>query len=92
MRLLTFTLNHSEPLIGIRTQDKILNLKEAAKIAGETGMPHSMKALLAGGPEGMARVRTLNSKALNDVPHYQSAWLNKADISYLPPIVDADKF
>ena len=63
MRLLTFTLNHSEPLIGVRTNEKILNLKEAAKIAGEIGMPSNMKALLAAGPEGMARVRNLNSKA-----------------------------
>jgi hypothetical protein len=44
MRLLTFTLNHSEPLIGIRTNEKILNLKEAAKIAGEIGLPLALRA------------------------------------------------
>ena len=92
MRLLTFTHNNSEPLIGVRTQEKILNLKEAAKIAGEVGIPSSMKILLASGPEGMARVRNLNSKALNDATQFRSAWLDKTSISYLPPIVDADKF
>ena len=92
MRLLTFTHNNSEPLIGVRTQEKILNLKEAAKIAGEVGIPSSMKILLASGPEGMARVRNLISKALNDATQFRSAWLDKTSISYLPPIVDADKF
>lgn len=92
MRLLTFTHNNSEPLIGVRTQEKILNLKEAAKIADEVGIPSSMKILLASGPEGMARVRNLNSKALNDATQFRSAWLDKTSISYLPPIVDADKF
>ena len=92
MRLLTFRHNNSEPLIGVRTQEKILNLKEAAKIAGEVGIPSSMKILLASGPEGMARVRNLNSKALNDATQFRSAWLDKTSISYLPPIVDADKF
>ena len=92
MRLLTFTHNNSEPLIGVRTQEKILNLKEGAKIAGEVGIPSSMKILLASGPEGMARVRNLNSKALNDATQFRSAWLDKTSISYLPPIVDADKF
>ena len=51
-----------------------------------------MKILLASGPEGMARVRNLNSKALNDATQFRSAWLDKTSISYLPPIVDADKF
>jgi 5-carboxymethyl-2-hydroxymuconate isomerase/acylpyruvate hydrolase len=51
-----------------------------------------MKAVLAAGPEGMARVRNLNSKALSDATTFQSAWLDKASITYLPPIVDADKF
>jgi 5-carboxymethyl-2-hydroxymuconate isomerase/acylpyruvate hydrolase len=40
----------------------------------------------------MARVRNLNSKALSDATTFQSAWLDKASITYLPPIVDADKF
>ena len=92
MRLLTFTHNNSEPLIGVRTQEKILNLKEGAKIAGEVGIPSSIKILLASGPEGMARVRNLISKALNDATQFRSAWLDKTSISYLPPIVDADKF
>ena len=51
-----------------------------------------MKILLTSGPEGMARVRNLNSKALSDATTFQSAWLDKASITYLPPIVDADKF
>lgn len=57
MRLLTFTRNGSGPLIGIRTDEKILDISEAAKIAGESNFPTSMRTLLAAGSEGMSRVR-----------------------------------
>ncbi|MEY4078075.1 MAG: hypothetical protein RIQ69_2445, partial [Pseudomonadota bacterium] len=46
MRLLTFTRNGSGPLIGIRIDEKILAINEAAKIAGESNLPTSMKDLL----------------------------------------------
>ena len=92
MRLLTFTRNGSGPLIGIRTDEKILAINEAAKIAGESNLPTSMKDLLAAGSEGMSRVRQLNSKALSDVSQFKNAWYDKASIAYLPPIIDADKF
>ena len=64
MRLLTFTQKGSGPLIGIRTQDQILDISLAAKISGESNIPPNMKALLAAGPECMGRVRHLNSDAL----------------------------
>ena len=92
MRLLTFNRNGSDPLIGIRTQDQILDLSAAAKIAGESNIPTTMKALLAAGSECMGRVRHLNSNALSDLNKFKSAWLDKASITYLPPIIDADKF
>ena len=92
MRLLTFTRNGSGPLIGIRTDEKILDINEAAKITGESNLPTSMRTLLAAGSEGMSRVRQLNSKALSDVSHFKNAWHDKASIAYLPPIIDADKF
>ena len=66
MRLLTFTQKGSGPLIGIRTQDQILDISLAAKISGESNIPTNMKALLAAGPECMGRVRHLNSDALSD--------------------------
>jgi len=92
MRLLTFTRNGSGPLIGIRTHSQILDVTEAAKIAGESNLPISMKTLLAAGPACMERVRHLNSKALGDVRKFKSAWCDKTSITYLPPIIDADKF
>ena len=92
MRLLTFNRNGSDPLIGIRTQDQILDLSAAAKIAGESNIPTTMKALLAAGSECMGHVRHLNSNALSDLNKFKSAWLDKASITYLPPIIDADKF
>lgn len=92
MRLLTFTQKGSGPLIGIRTQDQILDISLAAKIAGESNIPTNMKALLAAGSECMDRVRHLNSNALSDLNKFKSAWLDKTSITYLPPIIDADKF
>ena len=92
MRLLTFTQKGSGPLIGIRTQDQILDISLAAKISGESNIPTNMKALLAAGPECMGRVRHLNSDALSDLNKFKSAWLDKTSITYLPPIIDADKF
>ena len=92
MRLLTFNRNGSGPLIGIRTQDQILDLSAAAKIAGESNIPTNMKALLAAGAECMDRVRHLNLNALSNLNKFKSAWLDKTSITYLPPIIDADKF
>jgi 5-carboxymethyl-2-hydroxymuconate isomerase/acylpyruvate hydrolase len=92
MRLLTFTHNSSEPRLGIRTNDQILDINHAAKIEGESNFPTSMKQLLAGGAESMSRVRYLNVKALNEFNKFEDAWLNKTSIRHLPPIIDADKF
>ena len=92
MRLLTFTQKGSGPLIGIRTQDQILDISLAAKISGESNIPTNMKALLAAGPECMDLVRHLNSNALSDLNKFKSAWLDETSITYLPPIIDADKF
>lgn len=93
MRLLTFT--HTEgatPLLGVRTGDQVLDITEAARIAALSGMPRSMKTLLADGAEAMLRLRNLNAQALGDLAGFRSAWFPTESIHYLPPILDADKF
>jgi 2-keto-4-pentenoate hydratase/2-oxohepta-3-ene-1,7-dioic acid hydratase in catechol pathway len=93
MRLLTFShTNNGTPLIGVRTGDQILDIAKAAKIAGLSGMPESMKALFSAGPEVMSALRDLNALALGDLTTFKSAWTSKESIHYLPPILDADKF
>lgn len=93
MRLLTYCLpNDLAPLIGVRCDDDVLNLSEAARIAAVMALPVSIKGLLAAGPEAMLNVRRLQAAALGDRARFASAWLKTATIRYLPPIPDADKF
>ena len=93
MRLLTFGhTTDAMPLLGVRTGDQVLDVAQAAKIAGLSGMPKSMKTLFAAGPEAMVRLRNLNSQALGDLASFKSAWVSKESIQYLPPVPDADKF
>ncbi|MBJ7298588.1 MAG: fumarylacetoacetate hydrolase family protein [Dolichospermum sp.] len=93
MRLLTFAHQKNKtPLIGVRTGNQILDIHEATKITGEAGMPIEMKALFAAGAECMASLKELNQKALSDPIKFKAAWISKESITYLPPILNADKF
>jgi acylpyruvate hydrolase len=78
MRLLTFRLKSNPvPRIGVRKGTRILELSGHA-------FPPTMKALLAGGPAVLERVRALDF-ARHDT-------LDESQVIYLPPLPDADKF
>ncbi len=92
MRLLTFCRrNDPAPLIAARVGSRILELATAAGIAAMP-MPTRIKDLLAAGPEALEQVRRLLAAAQEDGPRFASAWLDEAEIRYLPPVPDADKF
>ncbi len=78
MRLLTFRLKSNPgPRIGVRKGSRILDLTGHA-------FPPTMKALLAGGPAVLERVRALDF-ARHDT-------LDESQVIHLPPVPDADKF
>ncbi len=84
MRLLTFsTKENLSPRTGLRQGERILDL--AAQ-----GFPAHMKDLLAAGCPAIERVRALG-ETWKQSPAKFSA-LQEKEITYLPPIPDADKF
>ncbi len=92
MRLITFSKpGASGERIGVRLDKQILDLAAAAG-KSEPALPARMKDLLAAGPEAMARVRKLAEAARAEPERFRTALLDERDITYLPPIPDADKF
>jgi len=92
MRLIAFfKRGASGARIGVRLDQKILDLAAAAG-KGEPELPVRMKDLLAAGPAAMARVRKLAEAARAEPARFKAALLDESDITYLPPIPDADKF
>jgi len=94
MRLLTFRdPDDGRPTLGVRYGQRVLDIAEAASIAGIAGMPRTLKALLAAGPNAMARVRELSGASqAHDGGRFDAAWRDEATLDYLAPIDDADKF
>jgi len=94
MRLLTFSdPDDGRPTLGVRYGQRVLDIAGAARIAGIAGMPRTLKALLAAGPNAMARVRELSGASqAHDGGRFDAAWRDEATLEYLPPIDDADKF
>jgi 2-keto-4-pentenoate hydratase/2-oxohepta-3-ene-1,7-dioic acid hydratase in catechol pathway len=94
MRLLTFSHpDDSAALLGVRCGARVLDIAAAARIAEIVGMPTRMKALLAAGPNAMARVRDLSVAAqAHDGGHFDAAWSDENRIRLLPPVADAGKF
>jgi len=93
MRLVTFSRsNETAPRLGIRVDDRVLDVATAASTAGLGDTPASMKALLAGGLDAMARMRHLSTSATQDAPRFAGSWLAASSITWLPPVPDADKF
>jgi 2-keto-4-pentenoate hydratase/2-oxohepta-3-ene-1,7-dioic acid hydratase in catechol pathway len=96
MRLATFTLleNDSHPRVGALCGDRLLDLVHFAQLVepGEPVFPSSMKALLEGGDQGMARAKNLLSSSLRHAEAFANASYGMADINFLPPIPDAEKF
>ncbi|HEV7576487.1 MAG TPA: fumarylacetoacetate hydrolase family protein [Caldimonas sp.] len=94
MRLLTFRdPDDGRPTLGVRSGQRVLEIAAAARIAGIAGMPTTLKALLAAGPNAMTRVRELGSASqAHDGSRFDAAWRDEATLEYLAPIGDADKF
>jgi len=93
MRLITFSVRGAgSPRIGVRVARQVLDLSAAAGVAGESALPARMKDLLAAGKPAMKQVRQLSAEAHADRAGFAAALLDEREISYLPPIPDADKF
>ena len=93
MRLITFSRpNDPAPRLGIRVGEHVLDVAMAASTNGTAPAPAGMKALLAGGPEAMAAMRSLEAAATADRDRFAAPWLDASAITWLPPIPDADKF
>ena len=93
MRLITFCRpNDPAPRLGTRVGEHVLDVAMAASTNGAAPAPAGMKALLAGGPEAMAAMRSLESAATADRDRFAASWLDATAITWLPPIPDAGKF
>jgi 5-carboxymethyl-2-hydroxymuconate isomerase/acylpyruvate hydrolase len=94
MRLLTYRdPDDDRPTLGVRCGQRVLDIGAAARIAGIAGMPTSLKALLAAGPNTTGRARELSGAAqAHGGSGFDSAWRDEATLDYLAPIQDADKF
>lgn len=97
MRLATYTLL-SDPQtvrIGAQLNGKMLDLVagERAMGDGKSMIPASMKGLLALGEPGLARARVVLEYAGKNAAKLENTTLAPdADVHYLPPVPDADKF
>jgi 2-keto-4-pentenoate hydratase/2-oxohepta-3-ene-1,7-dioic acid hydratase in catechol pathway len=96
LRLLTFSSAGipGETRLGAPLGDAILDLTaaDASLPNGAAPLPPTLKCLLHSGPRGLDRVRTLVAAAASDPARFAGCTLREADIRYLPPIPDADKF
>jgi 2-keto-4-pentenoate hydratase/2-oxohepta-3-ene-1,7-dioic acid hydratase in catechol pathway len=97
MRLATFSRksNLGQPRIGALLGDRMLDLAQCVHFAaGDPPLPEgSMKQLLALGEAGMNRVTQLITRAADagmELP--AGTLLDSANIVFLPPVPDADKF
>jgi len=93
MRLITFTrAGSSNPEIGARipksSGDQILPFAQVAKIEGLHDFPMDMKSFLRQGNRVMDLAKSWVSKS-NDL---SGLLLDAKNITYLPPITDAEKF
>jgi 5-carboxymethyl-2-hydroxymuconate isomerase/acylpyruvate hydrolase len=94
MRLLTFRRpEDNAPTLGVRSGQRVLEVPVAAAIDAIAAFPGSLKSLLAAGPNAMTRLRELVASAqAHDSDRFDRAWRDEQQLSYLPPIADADKF
>jgi 2-keto-4-pentenoate hydratase/2-oxohepta-3-ene-1,7-dioic acid hydratase in catechol pathway len=96
MRLASFSA-HTSPAqrrTGVLCGNALLDLQAAAQLLEKQApaFPGSMKDLLAAGPEGMARARSLLAHALSNETACSSALHPLSGVDFLPPIQDAHKF
>ena len=76
MRLIAFEGPDGKPALGLRIGEELVDLTRE-------GLPASLSALLAQGPEGLSAARSAAERARARIP--------LASITYLPPVVDPGK-
>jgi 5-carboxymethyl-2-hydroxymuconate isomerase/acylpyruvate hydrolase len=94
MRLITFTRKGAQhPEIGARLPhqagDRILPFADCTKLKKVANFPSSMKEFLRAGDVAMNQAKSWVSTAQDDA---KDILLSADEITYLPPIPDADKF
>jgi 5-carboxymethyl-2-hydroxymuconate isomerase/acylpyruvate hydrolase len=92
VRLITYTKKTGgTPAIGVRLDQRVLDIAAASRIAGEP-LPGTMKLLLGEGKPALARVRKLVERAQSESARFAEAMVDESAIRYLPPVPDLDKF
>lgn len=94
MRLITFTRQGSTtPEIGARLPlpagDRILPFTDVARLDCQASFPSSMKAFLNAGAGVMNQAQKW---VLNAITQYSELLIDADSITYLPPMMDAEKF
>ena len=94
MRLITFTRGQSTaPEIGARlpkpTGDLVLPFADVAKLQGIADFPANMKEFLRAGTKVMEQAKSWVTTIPESAPQLL---IKAANITYLPPIIDAEKF
>jgi 5-carboxymethyl-2-hydroxymuconate isomerase/acylpyruvate hydrolase len=94
MRLITFTrLGSTTPEIGARLAlpagDRILPFADVARLDCQASFPSSMKAFLNAGAGVMSKAQQWVLKAITQ---YSELLIDADSITYLPPMMDAEKF
>jgi 2-keto-4-pentenoate hydratase/2-oxohepta-3-ene-1,7-dioic acid hydratase in catechol pathway len=95
MRLSTFTrVGTAAPHVGALCGVHMLDLAQALHAVGVSERPDvsSMKALLARGREALDVVRGIVDAAVGGDARFVPALLPLAEVRYLPPVPDPDKF
>ncbi len=100
MRLLTFTPKGQDgvPRLGALVNDDIVDLAALdgawrQQNPGSEPLPATMRALLAAGEAGLARVRTLLGYGERPPRPLHRDWICKpAAVRFFPPVTDAEKF
>lgn len=93
MRLITFTRTGStHPEIGARIPnpagDQILPFEDVAKKLSVSGFPSDMRSFLRAGSGVMDQAKSWVASAADHAPLF----ISTKEITYLPPIMDAEKF
>lgn len=95
MRIATFTRGTGTAAhLGALCGEHMLDLAQALRCAGIVQGPDlaSMKTLLAQGPDALAVLRTMVAAAQGGDARFVPALLPLAEVRWLPPVPDPDKF
>jgi 2-keto-4-pentenoate hydratase/2-oxohepta-3-ene-1,7-dioic acid hydratase in catechol pathway len=93
MRLATYVARSaSSPRVGVLCGDRMLDVEDGARLAGDEPLAGTMKDLLARGRGALDAVRRLRERVLSGDARLDRACTALSDVRWLPPIGDADKF